>query len=163
MKVISEAIAAEILAGQGLAFGSWKQVTTPHRLFASVTPSRDFRVTWFSAAAIIEWLGAEEWLLCSFDLSNAVLEAEAEAVGQVAGSSISIIGDRPILFDRTDLDDVGRVKSLASALLGFEMHCYLVAKGKHGVRCVAFLDGVIDFVHGDQGEADRLSKEIASY
>ena len=84
MKEISEQQASEILAGHGLAFGSWKQILAPAHLSAS-------------------------------------------------------------------------------AMLGFEWHCYFVAKGKYGVRCAAFLDGVVDFVHGDQVSAKRLADKISQY
>ncbi|HVJ38041.1 MAG TPA: hypothetical protein VM687_09615 [Stenotrophomonas sp.] len=163
MKVISEQQASEILVGHGLAFGSWKQVSAPAHLSASVTPSRDYRSTWLATSAVIDWLGAEDWLLCSFDLSNAVLEGEAEAVSQATGCSIRITGDQPILFEKSDVGDTGQLKRFASAMLGFEWHCYFVAKGRYGVRCAAFLDGVVDFVHGDQASAKRLADKISQY
>lgn len=112
----------------------------------------------------MDWLAPEAWLLCCFDFSNGSLEGESEIVTEAAGASELLAGDQPLLFDRDDIAaSATGLKLFASALLGLEWHCYLVAQGRHGVRCIGLLDGVVDFVHGDQNSAEKLVAQIANH
>ncbi|HEY0332425.1 MAG TPA: hypothetical protein VGC74_01745 [Stenotrophomonas sp.] len=164
MEIISEDQAAEILAMYQLRLGDWRQVVSPSRLSASIMPLNDYRTILLAGELAMEWLGAEDWMLCCFDYSNCALEGESEVVTEAAGTRISVVGDQPLLFDRNDIEaSATGLKMFAAALVGLEWHGYLVTKGRHGIRCIGLLDGVVDFIHGDQASADVLVSRIQKY
>lgn len=162
MKRISLELTNEVLARHGLSLGSWRQVIAPSRLSISAVPAPNFRATVSAASKVLEWLCAQDWLMCCFDYSNSPLPEERDFVGSILGVGAQW-GDETVLFEKADLSNICMIKCFASAALGFEWHCYLVAGNGEKVSCVAFLDGVVEFICGDGTSASALSAEIGQH